>query len=51
MLEAIRQTWRTNYSCCGSRRLWLRLQRNGVEVGRDRAKRLMRQDGLRGVVR
>jgi putative transposase len=51
MIEKIGETWRANYSCYGSRRLWLRLQRNGVEVGRDRVRRLMRQEGLRGVVR
>lgn len=51
LLGTIRETWRANYSCYGSRRLWLRLQQHGVEVGRDRVKRLMRQDGLCGVVR
>jgi putative transposase len=51
LLDTIRETWRRNYSCYGSRRMWLRLQQNGVDVGRDRVKRLMRQDGLRGVVR
>ena len=51
MLETMRETWRANYSCYGSRRLWLRLQQHGVEVGRDRVRRLMREHGLRGVVR
>ena len=51
LIETMRETWRANYSCYGSRRLWLRLQRNGVDVGRDRVRRLMRQEGLRGVVR
>ena len=30
-----------NYHCYGYRRTWLALKRDGVDVGRDRVKRLM----------
>ena len=40
-----------NYSCYGYRRTWLALQREGVEVGRDRVKRLMRAHGIQGAKR
>ena len=36
---------------CGYRRTWLALRRDGVEVGRDRVKRLMRANGIVGAKR
>jgi transposase InsO family protein len=35
----------------GVRKTWKELKRRGVEVGRDRVARLMRQEGLEGVRR
>jgi len=31
--------------------MWLALQRHGEQVGRDRVKRLMRQQGIQGAKR
>ena len=35
----------------GARKVWNQLRREGVQVGRDRVERLMRQEGLRGARR
>lgn len=51
MIERIRQTWSRHYSSFGSRRTWLKLRENEVEVGRDQVRRLMREHGLQGVIR
>jgi putative transposase len=40
-----------NYHCYGYRRTWLALRRDGVQVGRDRVKRLMRAHGIQGAKR
>jgi putative transposase len=40
-----------NYSVYGVRKLWRQLGREGYEAGRDQVGRLMRELGLRGVVR
>jgi putative transposase len=40
-----------NYHCYGYRRTWLQLKRAGVDVGRDRVKRLMRAHGIQGAKR
>jgi putative transposase len=40
-----------NYHAYGFRRTWKALRREGVEVGRDRVKRLMRTHGLQGAKR
>jgi putative transposase len=50
-IEQLHTAWQTNYSSFGSRRTWLKLRENGVEVGRDQVRRLMRQHGLVGVIR
>lgn len=42
---------REHFSVYGVEKLWRQLRREGVEVGRDRVARLMREVGLRGVVR
>ena len=47
----IRRVWETNYGVYGARKVWRQLQREGVEVARCSVERLMRQDGLKGVVR
>ena len=40
-----------NYHAYGYRRTWLALKREGVGVGRDRVKRLMRAHGIQGAKR
>lgn len=40
-----------NYCAYGYRRMWKALQREGLDVGRDRVKRLMRTAGIQGAKR
>ena len=47
----IRRVWESNYGVYGARKVWRQLQREGVEVARCSVERLMRQEGLVGVVR
>jgi putative transposase len=47
----IAQIYADNYSCYGVRKMWHQLQRDGVEVARCTAARLMRELGLHGLVR
>jgi putative transposase len=49
--EQIRRIDAANYGVYGARKVWLALNREGVEVARCTVERLMRQLGLRGVVR
>ena len=49
--EAIGRVWRTNRGVYGVRKVWRQLKREGVAVPRCAVARLMRDDGLRGVVR
>jgi putative transposase len=51
LLGRIEQVHAVNYSCYGYRRTWLALKRDGIEVGRDRIKRLMRAHGIQGAKR
>jgi putative transposase len=51
LLERIEQVHAANYHCYGYRRTWLALKREGVDVGRDRVKRLMRANGIEGAKR
>jgi putative transposase len=51
LLERIEQVHAANYHCYGYRRTWLALKRAGVEVGRDRVKRLMRVNAIQGAKR
>jgi transposase InsO family protein len=51
MGAVIRQVHEANFEAYGYRKLHLALRRQGVEVGRDRVKRLMRQNGIRGAKR
>jgi putative transposase len=51
LLARIRDVHARNYSCYGYRRTWLALRRDGVQVGRDRVKRLMRSHGIEGAKR
>ena len=51
LLERIECVHAANYHCYGYRRTWLALKREGVDVGRDRVKRLMRVHGIQGAKR
>jgi transposase InsO family protein len=45
------ELWRANYQVYGSRKLWKAARRAGIDIGRDQTARLMRQAGIRGVLR
>ena len=47
----IDKIYQENYSVYGARKVWWQLRRDGVEVGRCRVERLMRDMGLAGAVR
>ena len=47
----IRRVWDANFRVCGPRKVWRQLQREDVEVARCTIERLMRDEGLQGVVR
>ncbi|WP_446220646.1 IS3 family transposase [Micromonospora sp. IBHARD004] len=49
--QEIRRVHAANYGVYGARKVWLTLNREGVPVARCTVERLMRQLGLRGVVR
>ncbi len=51
LLELIQEVAERNYGAYGYHKTWLALRRAGHEVGRDRAKRLMRANGLQGAKR
>ena len=51
LLERVERVHAANYHCYGYRRTWLALKREGVDVGRDRVKRLMRAHGIQGAKR
>ena len=47
----IRRIWDANYQVYGARKVWRQLHRDGIGVARCTVERLMRQLGLKGVVR
>jgi len=49
--EEIERVWKENRSVYGARKVWLQLRREGLLMARCTVERLMRQMGLRGVVR
>ena len=51
LLAQIRRVHADNYGVYGARKVWRQLQRDGVMVARCTVERLMKADGLRGVVR
>ena len=51
LLGQIERVHAANYYCYGYRRTWLALRRDGIEVGRDRIKRLMRAHRIQGAKR
>ena len=51
LLGQIRDVHDRNYNAYGYRRTWKQLGREGVDVGRDRVKRLMHANGIQGAKR
>jgi putative transposase len=51
LVATIRKVHIENFEAYGYRKMQLALRRHGVDVGRDRVKRLMRADGIRGAKR
>ena len=49
--EQIQRVWNDNFQVYGARQVWRQWRREGVNVARCTVERLMRLDGLRGVVR
>ena len=47
----VRRVWESNFGVYGARKVWRQLHREGVGVARCTVERLMRQEGLKGVVR
>ena len=47
----VRRVWESNFGVYGARKVWRQLQREGVAVARCTVERLMRLEGLKGVVR
>ncbi len=48
---ALKQLWTENYCVYGQHKLWQAARRAGYDVGRDQVARLMRVEGIEGVVR
>ena len=51
LIETIRRVHGENFEAYGYRKLHLALKRRGIDVGRDRVKRLMRAHGIQGAKR
>ena len=51
LAEHIERVWQANLQVYGARKVWRQLGREGVAVARCTVERLMRRQGLRGVVR
>nr|WP_225955283.1 IS3 family transposase [Kibdelosporangium phytohabitans] len=51
MAEKIERVHEANYSVYGARKVWAELNRQGVDVARCTVERLMRESGLRGLLR
>jgi putative transposase len=49
--DEIRRVFEANFGVYGVRKVWRQLKREGIDVARCTVARLMRQMGLRGVVR
>ena len=47
----LRALWEENYRVYGARKLWKAARRAGIDIGRDQVARLMRAEGITGVVR
>src|SRR6201992_367143 len=48
---SIRRVWQENFRVYGARKVWKQLNREHIPVARCTVERLMRQEGIKGVVR
>jgi transposase InsO family protein len=48
---AIRRVWDDNFQAYGAGKVWRQLMREGIDAARCSVERLMREMGLRGIVR
>jgi len=51
LCEHIERVWQANLQVYGARKVWRQLNREGIEVARCTVERLMRRQGLHGVIR
>ena len=51
LIPQIQRVWQANFQVYGADKVWRQLQREGIQVARCTVERLMRQLGLRGVMR
>jgi transposase InsO family protein len=51
LMPQIQRVWQANMQVCGAEKVWRQLRREGTAVARCTVERLMRQLGLRGVMR
>jgi len=49
--KEVRHVWRANHEVYGARKVWRQLRRDGTDVARCTVERLMRAEGLQGVIR
>ncbi|MEC4747011.1 IS3 family transposase [Methylomicrobium sp. Wu6] len=49
--QQIRRVWEANFQAYGARKVWRQLQREGFSLARCTVERLMRQMGLKGIIR
>ena len=49
--EEIKRVWEDNFQVYGARKVWRQLDREGIKVARCTVERLMKDMGLKGVVR
>ena len=47
----IHRLWQANFQVYGAEKVWRQLRREQIEVARSTVERLMRREGLRGVIR
>nr|MBS0964381.1 IS3 family transposase [Acetobacter persici] len=51
LCDEIRRVWKDNFCVYGARKVWHRLRREGRNVARCTVEGLMRQMGLKGIIR
>jgi len=51
LLPEVVRVFESNYRVYGRRKVWAQLNREGIQIGRDRCERLMKAAGIAGVVR
>ena len=51
LIPPIQRVWQANFQVYGADKVWRQLQREGIQVARCTAERLMRRLGLRGAMR